>query len=79
MDRAAGAVLQLLLGEMERLRGRGFPSGYTWSDILVPIAWLSLPLFCRSVLWPGLLQEGVGLGPLSPARGLLAAARGCGA
>ena len=60
----AAQLLSELRAELARLRREGIPAGHTWSAVLVPLAWLTLPAYNRRLLRPGMLAEGVDLRPL---------------
>ena len=45
MEIPATRALYGLIAELNRLRREGIPSRHTWSAVLVPLAWLSLPSF----------------------------------
>ena len=48
---------------IRRLRRQGIPADRAWSATLVPIMWLSLPVYCLKLLLPAMVREAVDLRP----------------
>ena len=64
LEDAAMRSIASLRRELARLRRTGVPQGHTWSALLVPIVWLTLPVYAHRLLLPTMIGEGVAMGPL---------------
>ena len=62
-EEAARRAQTRLRMEFARLRQHGIPADHTWSAVLVPIIWLSLPVYCHRLLLPTLAREAMDLRP----------------
>ena len=63
MEEAAHGAQARLQVVIARLRRQGIPAEHTWSAVLVPTIWLSLPAYCHRLLLPALVREAVDLRP----------------
>ena len=63
LEEAARGMQARLQAEIGRLRRQGIPAEHTWSAVLVPTIWLSLPVYCHRLLLPALVREAVDLRP----------------
>ena len=63
LEEIAGRAQARLQVEIMRLRRQGIPAGHTWSAVLVPTIWLSLPVYCHRLLLPALVREAADLRP----------------
>ena len=63
LEEAANRAQAGLQREIARLRQQGIPAGHTWSAVLVPTIWLSLPVYCHRLLLPALVRQAVDLRP----------------
>ena len=64
LEDVARRALAWMRAELARPRQHGIPAEHTWSAVLAPIVWLSLPVYGHRLLLPAMVLEGVGIRPL---------------